>query len=84
MQRFEESNRVLKQLMAEVDENAAGMPTLALPAITSAFRITTAPRIRWMSVLDADPDGPFAADAEDFLDLIEDDDAMFEATGLKN
>ncbi len=33
--------------------------------------------------LDAEPDGPFAADAEDFLDLIEDDDAMYEATGLK-
>ena len=27
-------------------------------------------------------DGEFAADAEDFLDLIDDDEAMFETTGL--
>jgi hypothetical protein len=30
--------------------------------------------------LELEPDGEFAADAEDFLDLIDDDDAMFETT----
>ncbi|NCB05331.1 MAG: tetratricopeptide repeat protein, partial [Clostridia bacterium] len=33
--------------------------------------------------LELEPEGEFAADAEDFLDLIDDDDAMFETTGLR-
>ena len=34
--------------------------------------------------LELEPDGLFAADAEDFLDLIDDDEAMFESTGLRS
>jgi len=82
MQRFEESNRVLKQLMAEVDETP---PECHFGLACNYFGLqdydSAADSLD--EYLDADPDGPFAADAEDFLDLIEDDDAMFEATGLK-
>ena len=82
MQRFEESNRVLQQLSAALDE---APPECHFGLACNYFGLqdydSAADCLE--EYLDADPDGPFAADAEDFLDLIDDDDAMFDATGLK-
>lgn len=82
MQRFEESNRILHLLNAALEETppeyhfGLACNYFGLQDYDSAADCLEA-------YLEAEPDGPFAADAEDFLDLIEDDDAMFEATGLK-
>ena len=82
MQRFEESNRVLHLLEAELDETP---PECHFGLACNYFGLqdydSAADSLE--EYLEAEPDGPFAADAEDFLDLIEDDEAMFEATGLK-
>lgn len=82
MQRFEESNRILHLLDAAIDETP---PEFHFGLACNYFGLqdydSAADCLE--EYLDEDPDGPFAADAEDFLDLIEDDDAMFEATGLK-
>lgn len=82
MQRFEESNRILKLLMATAEETP---PECHFGLACNYFGLqdydSAADSLD--EYLDAEPDGPFAADAEDFLDLIEDDDAMFEATGLR-
>lgn len=82
MQRFEESNRVLHLLNAALDETP---PECHFGLACNYFGLqdydSAADCLE--DYLEAEPDGMFAADAEDFLDLIEDDDAMFEATGLK-
>jgi len=82
MQRFEESNRILHQLNASLDKTP---PECHFGLACNYFGLqdydSAADCLE--DYLEAEPDGPFAADAEDFLDLIEDDEAMFEATGLK-
>ena len=82
MQRFEESNRVLHLLDAALDETP---PECHFGLACNYFGLqdydSAADSLE--EYLEAEPDGLFAADAEDFLDLIEDDEAMFEATGLK-
>lgn len=82
MQRFEESNRVLHLLDAALDETP---PECHFGLACNYFGLqdydSAADCLE--DYLEAEPDGLFAADAEDFLDLIEDDDAMFETTGLK-
>ena len=83
MQRFEESNRILIQLMADSEETP---PECYFGLACNYFGLqdfdSAADSLE--DYLDADPDGDFAADAEDFLDLIDDDEAMFETTGLKS
>lgn len=82
MQRYEESNRILLLYMAGTDEVP---PECHFGLACNYFGLQdydcAADSLE--DYLDAEPDGPFAADAEDFLDLIDDDDAMYEATGLK-
>jgi tetratricopeptide (TPR) repeat protein len=82
MQRFEESNRILIQLMADSEETP---PECHFGLACNYFGLqdfdSAADSLE--DYLDAEPDGVFAADAEDFLDLIDDDEAMFETTGLK-
>ena len=82
MQRFEESNRILFQLMADSEETP---PECHFGLACNYFGLqdfdSAADSLE--DYLDAEPDGVFAADAEDFLDLIDDDDAMYESTGLK-
>ncbi len=82
MQRFEESNRVLFQLIAELDE-APPECHFGLACNFFGLQDYDSAADSFEDYLDADPDGVFAADAEDFLDLIDDDNAMYEATGLK-
>ena len=82
MQRFEESNAILHLLDAALDETP---PECHFGLACNYFGLqdydSAADSLE--DYLEAEPDGIFAADAEDFLDLIEDDDAMFEATSLK-
>ena len=82
MQRFEESNRILFQLIADSEETP---PECHFGLACNYFGLqdydSAADSLE--DYLDAEPDGVFAADAEDFLDLIDDDDAMYETTGLK-
>jgi len=82
MQRFEQSNQILHLLDATLDETP---PECHFGLACNYFGLqdydSAADSLE--DYLEAEPDGIFAADAEDFLDLIEDDDAMFEATGLK-
>ena len=82
MQRFEQSNIILHLLNAALDETP---PECHFGLACNYFGLqdydSAADSLE--DYLEAEPDGIFAADAEDFLDLIEDDDAMFEATGLK-
>lgn len=82
MQRFEESNRILFQLMADSWETP---PECHFGLACNYFGLqdydSAADSLE--DYLEAEPDGVFAADAEDFLDLIDDDAAMFETTGLK-
>ena len=82
MQRFEESNRILFQLIADSSETP---PECYFGLACNYFGLqdydSAADSLE--DYLEMDPDGVFAADAEDFLDLIDDDDAMFETTGLK-
>ncbi len=82
MQRFEQSNIILHLLDASLDKTP---PECHFGLACNYFGLqdydSAADSLE--DYLEAEPDGIFAADAEDFLDLIEDDDAMFEATGLK-
>lgn len=82
MQRYEESNRILLLLCAQGDEIP---PECYFGLACNYFGLQDYDRAAdsLEDYLDAEPDGLFAADAEDFLDLIEDDDAMYEATGLR-
>jgi len=82
MQRYEESNRILLLLCAQGDEIP---PECYFGLACNYFGLQDYDRAAdsLEDYLDAEPDGLFAADAEDFLDLIDDDDAMYEATGLR-
>ena len=82
MQRFEESNRVIFQLFADMDE-APSECHFGLACNYFGLQDYDSAADSFEDYLDADPEGEFAADAEDFLDLIDDDGAMFETTGLK-
>ena len=82
MQRFEESNQILFRLMADLEE---APPECHFGLACNYFGLQDYDRAAdsLEDYLELEPDGIFAADAEDFLDLIDDDDAMFETTGLK-
>jgi len=82
MQRFEESNRILLQLMAS-DQELPPEVHFGLACNYFGLQDYDCAADSLEDYLDEEPDGPFAADAEDFLDLIDDDDAMYETTGLK-
>ncbi|MEG1525396.1 MAG: tetratricopeptide repeat protein [Clostridia bacterium] len=81
MQRFEESNRMLLLLMS----SGNGTPECFFGLACNYFgmREYDGAAESLENYLEADPDGPFAMEAEDFLDMIDDDDAMYEMTGLK-
>lgn len=80
MLRFEESNLMLMLLMSD----GMGTPECRFGLACNFFGMreydTAADNLE--TYLDEEPDGPFAYDAEDFLDLIDDDRAMYEMTGL--
>jgi len=82
MQRFEESNRILFRLLADRDDAPA---ECHFGIACNYFGLQDYDRAAdsLEDYLELEPDGEFAADAEDFLDLIDDDDAMFETTGLR-
>ncbi len=82
MQRFEESNRILFRLLADQTD---APPECHFGLACNYFGLQDYDRAAdsLEDYLELEPDGPFAADAEDFLDLIDDDEAMFEATGLR-
>ncbi len=82
MQRYEESNRILLQLCSDEGDTP---PECFFGLACNYFGLQeydcAADSLE--DYLDADPMGVFSEDAEDFLDLIDDDDAMFETTGLR-
>jgi len=80
MQRYEESNRLILQLMAR----GVGTPECHFGLACNYFGMREYDYAveSLENYLDSDPDGPFAADAEDFLDLLDDDLAMLEIAGL--
>ena len=80
MQRFEESNRLLMLLVSAGKGTAECFFGLACNYFGMQEYDYAVDSLE--NYLDADPDGPFAMDAEDFLDFLDDDGAMFEATGL--
>lgn len=82
MQRFEESNRILFRLFADRED---APPECHFGLACNYFGLQDYDRAAdsLEDYLELEPDGEFAADAEDFLDLIDDDDAMFETTGLR-
>ncbi len=82
MQRFEESNRILYRILADQEE---APPECHFGLACNYFGLQDYDRAAdsLEDYLELEPDGEFAADAEDFLDLIDDDDAMFETTGLR-
>ena len=82
MQRFEESNRILFRLLAD-QEDAPAECHFGLACNYFGLQDYDRAADSLEDYLELEPDGEFAADAEDFLDLIDDDDAMFETTGLR-
>ena len=82
MQRFEESNRLILLLIS----SGKGSPECHFGLACNYFgmREYDYAATSLENYLDEDPDGAFAADAEDFLDFIDDDDAMYELTGLRS
>lgn len=82
MQRFEESNRLLFSLVSQGDATPECHFGLACNYFGMREYDYAAESLE--NYLDLDPDGPYAADAEDFLDLLDDDQAMFELAGLKD
>ncbi len=82
MQRFEESNRILFRLLAD-REDAPAECHFGLACNYFGLQDYDRAADSLEDYLELEPDGLFAADAEDFLDLIDDDEAMFETTGLK-
>ena len=82
MQRYEESNRILLLMMSMGN----GTPECYFGLACNYFGMQEYDYAvdSLENYLDVDPDGPFALDAEDFLDFIDDDAAMFEATGLRS
>ncbi len=83
MQRFEESNRILYRILADQED---APPECHFGLACNYFGMQDYDRAAdsLEDYLELEPDGEFAADAEDFLDLIDDDDAMFETTGLRS
>ena len=82
MLRFEESNRILFRLLAD-REDAPAECHFGLACNYFGLQDYDRAADSLEDYLELEPDGVFAADAEDFLDLIDDDEAMFETTGLK-
>jgi len=82
MQRFEESNRILFRLLAD-REDAPAECHFGIACNYFGLQDYDRAADSLEDYLELEPDGEFAADAEDFLDLIDDDDAMFETTGLR-
>ena len=82
MQRYEESNRILQQLFSAA-EDVPPEAHFGLACNFFGLQDYDCAADSLEDYLDEEPDGTFAMDAEDFLDLIDDDDAMFEATGLR-
>lgn len=82
MQRFEESNQILFRLLADRED---APPECHFGLACNYFGMQDYDRAAdsLEDYLELEPDGEFAADAEDFLDLIDDDEAMFETTGLR-
>lgn len=80
MQRYEESNRLILQLMARGADTPECYFGLACNYFGMREYDYAAESLE--SYLDCEPDGPYAADAEDFLDLLDDDLAMQEVAGL--
>ncbi len=82
MQRFEDSNRILFRVLADMED---APPECHFGLACNYFGMQDYDRAAdsLEDYLELEPDGEFAADAEDFLDLIDDDDAMFETTGLR-
>ncbi len=83
MQRFEESNRILFRLLADREDTPAECH-FGLACNYFGMQDYDRAADSLEDYLELEPDGEFAADAEDFLDLIDDDDAMFETTGLRS
>ena len=81
MQLYEESNRILMLLMSE----GKGTPECHFGLACNYFgmREYDFAQGSLYDYLDIDPDGAYAFEAEDFLDFLEDDEAMFGMTGLK-
>lgn len=82
MQRFEESNRLLLILLSrgeDLPECHFGLACNYFGMREYDYAVESLERY-----LELDPDGPYALDAEDFLDLLDDDDAMFETVGLRD
>ncbi|MDO4543183.1 MAG: hypothetical protein Q4C01_01410 [Clostridia bacterium] len=81
MQRFEESNKVLMMIDSEQDSSEVlfGMASnhLALENFSAARQLLEL-------YLSREPDGPYAEDAEDYLDLLDDDEEISAQMGLKN
>ena len=82
MQRFEESNRILFRLLADLD-NPPAECHFGLACNYFGMQDYDRAADSLEDYLELEPDGEFAPDAEDFLDLIDDDEAMFETTGLR-
>lgn len=82
MQRFEESNRILFRLLADKPDAPAECH-FGLACNYFGMQDYDRAADSLEDYLELEPDGEFAADAEDFLDLIDDDEAMFETTGLR-
>ncbi|HAX40337.1 MAG TPA: hypothetical protein DCY10_05645 [Clostridiales bacterium] len=82
MQRFEESNRILFRLQADLEDAPA---ECHFGIACNYFGLQDYDRAADSldDYLEQEPDGVFVADAEDFLDLIDDEEAMFETTGLR-
>ncbi|MDO4572479.1 MAG: tetratricopeptide repeat protein [Clostridia bacterium] len=81
MQRFEESNRLILLFMSRAEATPECHFGLACNYFGMREYDYAAESLE--NCLRLEPDGPFAADAEDFLDLLDDDEAMFETVGLK-
>ncbi len=82
MQRFEESNRMLL-LLVSADETVSEC-YFGLACNYFGMREYDCAAECLETYLDMEPNGPFAAEAEDFLDFLNDDDAMYEMTGLRS
>lgn len=80
MQRFEESNRILMVQLSmgePVPETYFGIACNYFGMHEFEYAAENLERY-----LDEEPDGYYALEAEEFLDFIDDDDAMAESTGL--
>lgn len=80
MQHYEESNRILYQLLAEQPDITECYYGIACNFYgLKEFRHAVENLDEY---LEQDPDGYYAQDAAEFADFMEDDDAIYDATGL--